>query len=157
MNAREASRGFTLIELLITLAVAVILATVAVPAYNNFIANQRVKTGSQALFASLTFARSEAIKRNRDITITRAGSDWSAGWIIKDGATDLRKQDELAAIAVTAGGSSITFNRTGRTTAGTSVSFSFCDSEGSSGVTRRSVTVDTTGRPSIAHGEDCSS
>jgi type IV fimbrial biogenesis protein FimT len=154
MNTRKASRGFTLIELLITLTVAVILATVAVPAYTNFIANQRVKTASQALFASLTFARSEAIKRNRDITVTRAGSDWNAGWIIKDGATPLRAQDALGAIAVTAGGSSITFNRTGRATAGSS--FAFCDSEGSSGVTRRSVTVDTTGRANIAHDGSCS-
>lgn len=154
MNTRKTDGGFTLIELLITLAVAVILATVAVPAYNSFIANQRVKTASQALFTSLMFARSEAIKRNSDVTVSRAGSDWTTGWIIRAGTTELRRQDALGAVAVTAGGSSITFNRTGRATAGTS--FAFCDSAASSAVARRSVSVDTTGRASISRDGSCS-
>jgi len=52
-----------MVELLVTLAVATILATVAIPSFSGLIASQRAKTAASELFASLLKARSDAISR----------------------------------------------------------------------------------------------
>jgi len=82
--------GFTLIELLVTLAVVAIALSLAVPGFAAFIRDQRATGQANDLLVSLTFARSEAIKRGAPITVcasadgsTCAGnSDWEAGWIL---------------------------------------------------------------------------
>jgi prepilin-type N-terminal cleavage/methylation domain-containing protein len=76
-------RGFTLIELMVTMAVLVILITIGVPSFNDLVQNQRVKTAVSELHSSLIFARSEAIKRNAEVTITRNGASWSNGWNVQ--------------------------------------------------------------------------
>lgn len=75
-------RGFTLIELMVVVAVLVVLSTVAAPSFSTFILGQRVKTASFDLASSMLLARSEAIKRNTDVTIAPAdsGSGWAGGW-----------------------------------------------------------------------------
>ena len=40
------SRGFTITELLIVVVIAGVLMAAALPAYNDFVRNQRVKTAS---------------------------------------------------------------------------------------------------------------
>lgn len=80
--------GFTLIELMITIAVAAILLTLAVPSMRTIILNNRVTSQSNAFLSSLVVARSEAIKRNAQVKITAVDSsvttnEWGkAGWRI---------------------------------------------------------------------------
>lgn len=62
------TRGFTLIELVVTVAVLGILTTMALPSFRSFLASQRIKTASFDLMSMITIARSEAIKRNIDVT-----------------------------------------------------------------------------------------
>ncbi len=62
-------RGFTLVELMITLAVSAIIVTVAVPSFASFIRSQRASTQANDLLVSLTFARSEALKRGVPISV----------------------------------------------------------------------------------------
>ncbi|MBV1786686.1 GspH/FimT family pseudopilin [Marinobacterium sp. D7] len=74
--------GFTLIELLVTLAVVVILATVAAPAFRDFFENRRLTNAAQTLYADLQLARAESIKRNQTIFVKfddSPATDWCYG------------------------------------------------------------------------------
>jgi type IV fimbrial biogenesis protein FimT len=95
--------GFTLIELVVTIAVAGILATLAMPSFRQFIVSSKLTTLSNELLGAFTYARNEAITRNKRITIcardatstamlrkcASTGGAWEQGWIIyvDDGAT----------------------------------------------------------------------
>ena len=81
--------GFSIIELMVTLCVAAIAVTVAVPSFQTSLANNRLLTYSNELVVGLNFTRSEAIKRSTFVSIcastnqsTCTGSDWTQGWII---------------------------------------------------------------------------
>jgi len=66
------THGFTLIELVVTMAVAAILVTVALPNMRAFIQNGRLNTQTNDLIGDLNFARSEAIKRRSNVGICRS-------------------------------------------------------------------------------------
>lgn len=55
-------------ELVVTVTVLGILTTMAIPSFRSYIASQRIKTASFELMSMITMARSEAIKRNTDVT-----------------------------------------------------------------------------------------
>ncbi len=83
------SRGLTLIELLVTLAVLVILLTVAVPGMRNFIKNNRLTAAANGLATTMALARSEAVRRGRPVTVCASaggtacdGAAWADGWIV---------------------------------------------------------------------------
>ena len=82
--------GFTLVELIITMAIAAILMTVAVPSFTTTIKNNRLVTQANLLVASIGLARSEAVKLGRTATVcvssdqaTCTGeTNWSLGWMV---------------------------------------------------------------------------
>lgn len=95
------SRGFTLIELMVTLTVAAILLTVAVPSYREFIQSTRLSTQVNLLLSDLNVARSEAVKRRTPVTLCKSATQsacssnggYEQGWIIftdhnRDGEVD---------------------------------------------------------------------
>jgi len=101
MAAMTRNRGFTLIELMVTLLVAAILAGIAVPNFSRLVESNRVTSATNELVASLSGARSEAVRRGRDVAICAsddgsdcgAGNGWRDGWILfgdtdGDGALD---------------------------------------------------------------------
>lgn len=61
--------GFTLIELLVTLAVVVIMATVAVPSFQSFSARNEVAAEVMRLKTALALTRSAAITKRRTVTL----------------------------------------------------------------------------------------
>jgi len=84
------SRGFTLIELMITLVLAAIILTLAVPGFQDIIRNNRAATQANELVTALSLARSEAVKRGARVSLCPSadqasctgGTDWSNGWIV---------------------------------------------------------------------------
>jgi type IV fimbrial biogenesis protein FimT len=82
--------GFTLIELMVTIAIAVILITSAVPGFQSFIQNNRLSTTTHQLVTSLNLARSEAVKRGKQVTVCKSDNSstctnangWDQGWIV---------------------------------------------------------------------------
>lgn len=55
-------------ELVITLTIASIIAVIAVPSFQGFVLDNRLTSQMNDLVADLAFARSEAIKRGRNVT-----------------------------------------------------------------------------------------
>lgn len=83
-------RGFTLIELIVTLAVLAIVVAIAAPSFNSMIANSRTSSMTSELTAALNFARSEAIKRVKPVSVCPSSdgascltsADWPKGWMV---------------------------------------------------------------------------
>ncbi len=73
--------GFTLVELMVAIAIFAILATMAVPSFNSFIDKYRVKRAADTLSAFMINTKSEAIKRNKNVSavITGGGATWCVG------------------------------------------------------------------------------
>lgn len=146
------SRGFTLIELMVTLVVIVILATLAVPSFRGFIANQQVKTASYDLLAALNYARSEAIKRNADVTLAAVDGDWTKGWEVSRGGVVLKAWDAPGDLSFSEAPVSFTFQSNGRVSGGASDSLAVCKSE----ATQRIVSIDMTGQSRLERAGACS-
>lgn len=76
----EKQRGLTLIELLVGLVVMTVLTSLAVPGFQSLREQYTVRSAGMAVYADLQLARSEAIKRNREVTVcfTNSGAaNWS--------------------------------------------------------------------------------
>ncbi|MDO9139675.1 MAG: GspH/FimT family pseudopilin [Methylobacter sp.] len=86
-SAIKPQRGVTLTEVMIVVAIIGILAAVAVPSYQDMIERNRLKEAAESLANDLKFARTEAIKRSANVTLTLA-----AGWsyTITSGAATLK-------------------------------------------------------------------
>lgn len=79
------SKAFTVLELMVTVAIAAIVMTMGVPGFSQVIKNSRLTADANALIASFNFARSEAVKREREVFVSRKGTtseNWDSGWNI---------------------------------------------------------------------------
>jgi len=72
MVTRRFQAGFTATEILVVIGIVGILAAIAVPSMSKMIQTQSVRSASYDLQADLTYARSEAISRATNVTITEA-------------------------------------------------------------------------------------
>ena len=93
--------GFTLTEILITLSISAILISSAAPVFSQILLNNRAVSLTNNLLTALQISRSEAIKRNQDVTICKSSDSltcsgsWSDGWIIFSDVDHDRRLDVL--------------------------------------------------------------
>jgi type IV fimbrial biogenesis protein FimT len=81
--------GFTLVELMVTLSIAAILITLAVPSFTRQLREWQRDSATKAFTAHVQLARSEAIKTSRRVVMCSSNgttcansNDWSTGWLI---------------------------------------------------------------------------
>lgn len=118
--------GFTSIELLTVVFISVILVTVAGSSFSDLIARQRTKNVASDLYVTLTKARSEALKRNSNVTIIplSSGSGWQSGWYIVDANNNvLDSHGAVSGVTISGGPSTVVYQNSGRILGNTPPSF----------------------------------
>lgn len=65
MKPRRYGSGFSLVELLVTLAIAGVLLSLALPAFSSWMRNIKIRNQAESVLAGLQQARAEAVRSNR--------------------------------------------------------------------------------------------
>ena len=162
MRRTGSTAGFTLIELMVVVALAAIMLTLAVPSFQNMIANNRITSHTNELVMAINMARSEAVKRNVRVILCRSAdpvasppscggsaNDWTTGWLLfasgdanstyQQGVDTLIRVGEAArtGIQIRTNGTSdnnLQINSNGSTNeAGGTAAFAICDDRDSDG------------------------
>lgn len=97
-GAVSRGKGFTLIELMIVLVIVAIGIALAVPTFQSFRDKRRLTSAAEQVSAFLVHAQSEAIKRNKQVTVsweTPGGHsvDWCIGAVLDDDPCDCTGDD----------------------------------------------------------------
>lgn len=69
LTPNRLQRGLTLIELLVVITVLAILASMGAPSFSHMMATNRMAANANALASDLQYARSEAARANRSVTV----------------------------------------------------------------------------------------
>lgn len=145
VSLHDRARGFTIIELMIVIVIVGVLATIAAPSFSYILATMRVKTAASDIHLSLVRARSEAIKRNTNVTVSAAGG-WLAGWTVSDGI-ETHGAITGDSIAIT-GTTAITYTPNGRATPNPArISLTSTHTDVS-----RCVSISLSGQPAVTPG-----
>lgn len=167
-------KGFTMIELMLTISIASILLTVAVPSYQSLMRESRLTTQANEFMTALHYARSEAVKRGVRVTICKStdgatcnGDNWQDGWLIfSDTGTagSVDSGDEILRVFPGLSGSTLVDtnigNRISYLSSGRSQksgglgngTFGLCSQDKSGG---RNIVINNSGRPRVEKISSC--
>lgn len=67
MIAALRQRGFTSIELMVVVVIAGVLLVLALPSFNDLMERRRIEGQANELVSDLSYAKSEAVQRNRNV------------------------------------------------------------------------------------------
>lgn len=81
---KQKTMGFTLIELMITVVIVGVLATIALPSFNEFIQRSNLKSSAESVLNALQLARAEAVRRNEQMTFTLGTGSGPTSWEVTD-------------------------------------------------------------------------
>lgn len=77
--------GFTLLELLIVIAVMGIMATIAIPSYQTFMAQRRLNGAARVVMSDLMAARMKAVNLNQRVKVSFGSNHTYRIWNDADG------------------------------------------------------------------------
>jgi type IV fimbrial biogenesis protein FimT len=144
-----------MVELLVTIAIATILTTIAIPSFSGLIASQRAKTAASELFSSLLQARSDAIALNANVTVVGlAGGGWQ---ILGPTGNVLESHGAPAGVVITLNpqtATTVTYRPSGRTLATSPTSFVITTNSGST-TNYQCISLNLSGRPSQQAANAC--
>jgi len=147
MNSRN---GYSLIEMLVTMSIATVLISFALPSFVEIKSNKILKNERDRLMVSFAYARSYAINQQKQVVVCPSlsgyscdnQSKWNQGWIIFDDSNSNREfdnnekllqfenpMDKSVKATSSIFRSKIRFNNIGFSP-GTNVSINFCDKRG---------------------------
>jgi type IV fimbrial biogenesis protein FimT len=95
------AQGVTLIELIVTISIMAILLAMGAPSFQTAMVSNRLTSQTNMLLGALSYTRSEAIKRNRNVVLTPiVASHWEGGWTVfvdlnADNTFDADQEPEL--------------------------------------------------------------
>jgi len=162
-------RGLTIVEIMVSLAVASILIGLALPAFNNFVAQRNLTAQVNDFMVSVQYARSEAGRRGATMSVQaeNAGdnaNEWGPGYCVVVGtpgncpndATELRSFAPLGNSTLDGRGGldgvgTLTFNSRGLL-AGAAGTLDLCQAGQTVG---RTISISTIGRVSARTKTDC--
>jgi len=137
--------GFTIIELMVGLVVMGVLLAIALPSFDQFLQNTKIRNAAETTLSGLNLARAEALRRNAqvrfqlvsDLTSACTASGSSLNWVVSmadpAGACEqapsettapriIQKKSALEGTAgvliATSGGSAVVYNGLGRANTG---------------------------------------
>jgi type IV fimbrial biogenesis protein FimT len=163
--------GFTLIELMITIGIAAILATMAVPGMKTLTLNSRQTAGINELVSGMHLARNTAITMNARVTMcpssdgqSCAAVSWDQGWIafvdknsdqlVNADDTIVRAASSVTGLTISSGmfADYLMYRPSGRvmraTTGQNSGLFTSCDYRGAEHA--KAIFLDLSGRPQVS-------
>lgn len=90
LSRRPSNRGFTLVEMAVVLAIIGLILALAIPAYQTWLLNLRVRDTTESLAEGLRLARAEAIKRNTTVRFMQVdtlsnscvNTDSARNWVV---------------------------------------------------------------------------
>ncbi|NRP35596.1 Fimbrial protein precursor [Marinobacterium sp. xm-d-579] len=73
-------KGVTMVEVMVTVAIIGIIAAVAIPSYQDYIARERLLGAAQAIYSQAILARRQAVSNNRTryFFVSDDSGDWCA-------------------------------------------------------------------------------
>jgi type IV fimbrial biogenesis protein FimT len=87
MRATRVS-GFSLVELMITIAILAVLLAIGLPSFQGSLRSNRVTSTTNELMASISLARSEALRNPGGAVLctttdgATCGGNWNNGWMV---------------------------------------------------------------------------
>ena len=144
-------------ELLITIAIAAILLALAVPNFKTQIEQSRFTSAANEIITAMNYARGEALRRSRPVSVSSSGGSWQVGWVafvdpartgVVAAQTRLREGNPLGSVDISGAPAFVTFDSNGRRQSDTASNFISFDifKTGGDPTTKRTVCVAKSGR-----------
>ncbi len=117
------NQGFTLMELIVTIALVAVLASLAIPAFQNTVQRNQLAACSNKVASAIQFAKSEAITQRINISVLfgddggqpvyQIGSDSNSDGTLDEVLQVLRCEGDALDVAISDNRTFISFGATG--------------------------------------------